>query len=198
MLPPYCRGAGDEDGFTLLEALAASVVLFLALGSLYSLYIHPLDQLEKGRSAVMAQQKVSMAYGYLSSDLCAALLPTLLHQVCFVGDPQGLSFYTLQNGLPVEVRYIIDSTVGSSVGKILKRLERKLDSNEWSGMTVLSVFDGHFQYYDGLRGAWTWSWNDPLELPSLVRLEYRLQQDREPIVFTFPLYCGRRYSGAKE
>lgn len=169
----------QEQGFTLLELLVASVIFTLVLTGIYSIFVHPVRSLEVEQSSILATREIRMIYQKISSDLASVILPSIINPYIFHGSSQSFQFAYLDN----------DGVISESIyGKGLAA-----KSNIFYEFFLDK--DIRIEYYDNEQLIWRNSWHSDQYkgIPSLVRMTFLPGTiDTEAIVFTWAIYGGRK------
>ncbi|OOG53619.1 prepilin-type N-terminal cleavage/methylation domain-containing protein [Rhodanobacter sp. C03] len=179
-------------GFTLLEVLAALVLLALLLVGVYSGIRTATRSVRTGTSAIERIDQIRSAEGFLRRELAQSLIQPISHNdhgdaIYFEGSAREMRYvaplpgYLGKLGPQLQQLRLVDDGNGS------QRLELRLAVLPPDGQPprplgdpqVLfdHIKDGSFSYRgvdgDGAAVPWSGAWADGRVLPQLVRIELR-------------------------
>lgn len=191
-------GIGSQKGFSLMEVLAALVLLGLLLSGVYAGIRTGLHSVRSGQAAVERLDQIRSAQQLLQRELAQSLAVPIAQSA------QGDNLYFLGNAR--EMRYVaaLPGYLGANLGPQLQvlrlvnngkgamRLEMSFaeippDGSKPKALSepeVLldGVVDGSFDYrgrdFEGKPGNWQAQWSDGRLLPALVRVDLKLDTGR--------------------
>jgi len=196
------RAARKSGGFTLLETVVALTLLAAMLAMLFAGLRMGIRAWEAGSGRGDRADQVLLTWSFVRKELSAAFpwrfKDPLAVKLAFKGERERLRFVSMRpaeigGGGLAFVSFEFERARGSaSVGRLVMRRAFAAAANvdfssveEAERFTLLEgVSEAHFEYFgsenDTATPSWSDRWEFPQRLPSHVRLEVKLGEERLP------------------
>jgi general secretion pathway protein J len=185
MSKAWRRSCGDEAGFTLIEALAATVLMGMILGALAILSAQWLPNWNRGFGRVQRIELLDVALDRIVKDLADAVFITAgrgTTDPLFEGSELAVTFVRSAWGPNVRpgLEIVRIAETADRLGPALVRARTSFVPNvgadrvHFSDPVVLLRMPYRFTFgYAGQDQVWKSTWLQQRELPSIVRLTVR-------------------------